>query len=225
MPSFEEAHDITMKVVAVGSGEALELGRGGDADVLLVHSPEAEVRFMEEGHGISRKPVMSNRFVIAGPADDPANVASAPDVVEVFDRIARAQAAFLSRGDESGTHKKELAIWRDAGIEPSGDWYLSSGQGMAETISIAAQTGAYLLTDSATFAVVRSKGDLKRLFSGDGSLDNPYSVIVTKKSKNPKAAEAFSSWITSGTGSRLISSYGVEIYDGAPLFTPVTDGP
>lgn len=218
IPHFEQLHDIDIKVIAVGSGEALDLGRGGDAHVLLVHAPAAEGRFMSSGHGISRKPVMTNDFVIAGPPSDPANIASV-DPVDAFRRIASVEATFISRGDESGTHSKELAIWDDAGIEPTGDWYLSSGQGMAETIAIAAESDAYALTDSATLVVVSAGASLEVFVEGNPDLQNLYSVIVVKRSDRQREAATFSDWLISEEGQRLIGSFGQKDH-GTSLFRP-----
>lgn len=216
-PRFEDDHpDLRMKVLAVGSGEALELGTNGDADVLLVHSPADEEGFMERGHGVTRKPVMRNDFVIAGPSGDPAAIASAQDAVDAFTRIATTNSTFVSRGDASGTHKKELEVWETAGISPSGDWYLSSGQGMAETLTIASERRAYVLTDTATLKATKSL-TLPSLFEGDPTLVNPYTVIVVKGARRMKAAVAFSDWITGEPGRAFIQEFGRDEH-GSPLF-------
>lgn len=212
-----------VKVVAVGSGEAMDLGRRGDADVLLVHSPGDELEFMNEGRGIFRKPVMRNDFVIAGPADDLAAVGSSADVADAFARIARRQSRFVSRGDRSGTHRKELETWEAAGIRPGGDWYLESGQGMAETLTIASERGAYVLTDTATLTVMRSRLDLAMLFQGGPALVNPYSVIPVKEARRQKAALAFAGWITGAKGQSFIREFGHQTYR-APLFVPTASG-
>lgn len=222
VPAFEETVPrLQVKVVAVGSGEAIDLGRRGDADVLLVHSPSAEETFMAEGHGVDRRAVMQNDFVIAGAPEDPAGIASAADAADAFRRIAQAETPFISRGDESGTHQRELRTWEQAGIAPSGGWYLSSGQGMAETIAIAAESGAYLLTDTATFTVAGSTGSLEVLFDGDPTLENPYSVIVVTKARHPEAARMFADWITGPDGQQLIGDFGWDRF-GKSLFIPTS---
>ena len=156
VPAFERTGDCKVKTVAVGSGQALAMGEKGDADVLLVHSPDAEETFMDEGHGASRTAVMHNDFVIVGPASDPANIADAPDATTAFRRIAREKAPFASRADESGTNAKELKLWEEAGIKPSGSWYLETGQGMGETLTVASQKEAYTLSDRGTFLATKN---------------------------------------------------------------------
>lgn len=221
VPEFERSYPtLRPKVIAVGSGEAMELGRRGDADVLLVHSPKDEAKFMEDGRGTSRSAVMSNDFVIAGPLDDPAGIESSANASEAFRLIAQTQSLFLSRGDESGTHKRELDLWVQAGLTPAGPWYLESGQGMAETLSIASEKMAYVLTDTATYAVVKSKAGITILLSGDPKLVNPYSVIPVKGSPKAKAAEAFAGWITGPAGQAFIGKFGKDRF-GSPLFEPV----
>ena len=207
------------KVIAVGSGEALELGATGDADVLFVHSPLDEKEFMRTGKGLYRKSVMSNAFAIAGPPSDPAGISDASSVREAFEKIARTSSAFVSRGDGSGTHKRESEIWRSISIEPKGTWYLESGQGMGETITIAQEKSAYLLTDTATFRVFGSKTDLELLFKGGDDLKNPYSVIPIRDARRPKAAAAFADWLTGPFGQKLVREFGKSKY-GEPLFSP-----
>lgn len=220
VPSFEQDHpDLRAKVVAVGSGEAIDLGRQGDADVLLVHSPKQEEQFMTEGFGEFRKRVMKNNFVIIGPSTDRARVAGASDAAAAVQKIAAAQDTFLSRGDESGTHQRELDLWEKAGVDHSGDWYVESGQGMAETLSISDQRSAYTLTDTATFKVMEGRISLKVLFEGDPALVNPYSVIPVKEARNREAALAFASWMTGSRGQQVIRKFGVKQY-GSSLFEP-----
>jgi tungstate transport system substrate-binding protein len=219
LPAFEEQSGCVPKTVAVGSGEAMALGEKGDADVLLVHSPEAEEEFMADGHGSSREAVMHNDFVLVGPPDDPAGVAGAPDAAEAMSRIAAAQAPFASRADESGTNAKELSLWEDAGVAPSGDWYLETGQGMGETLTIASQKQAYTLSDRGTFLAT---GNLESVISYEGSADllNSYHVIVVDEDgTNVGCAEEFSQWIRSESVQRTIGEFGVEEY-GEPLFVP-----
>jgi tungstate transport system substrate-binding protein len=207
------------KVVAVGSGEAIDLGREGDADILLVHSPRQEEEFMNQGFGVFRKRVAKNNFVIAGPSSDPASVAGASDSADAFARIAKSESPFLSRGDESGTHQRELQLWDRAGQQARGRWYLESGQGMAETLSIANQKDSYVLTDTASFRVMDSKISLTVLFEGDPLLVNPYSVIPVTAARRPSAANAFSAWISGPAGQHAIEEFGVERY-GSSLFQP-----
>jgi tungstate transport system substrate-binding protein len=221
-PAFERAHPgLRSKVIAVGSGEAMELGRRGDADVLLVHSPKDEVQFMEEGRGTSRTPVMSNDFLVAGPRDDPASIESQTSAARAFERIAFTRSLFLSRGDGSGTHKRELDLWSKAQIDPMGTWYLESGQGMAESLTIASEKKAYVLTDSATLAVLKSKREITPLYQGDPLLVNPYSVIPVKGSPRVRAAEAFAKWITGPAGQAFIGDFGKDRFR-SPLFEPAT---
>lgn len=206
--AFEQEHPrISLKIVTAGSGEILELGKGADADALLVHSPAAELAFMKNGYGLSRKPVMRNEFLIAGPAADPAGVGSATTAPDAFRLIASTSSTFVSRGDGSGTHKKESDIWRDSGAEHSGNWYLESGQGQAETIALAAEKHAYLLTDSSTFIAVPHPG-LVTLFEGNANLVNHYSVIVVRRAVNLKDAEELSRWLTSSSGQNVIADFG-----------------
>lgn len=222
MPGFEKDFpQYRAKVVAVGSGEAIELGRRGDADVLLVHSPDDELQLMSEGRGLWRSAVMSNDFVIAGPVSDPASIGTAASAVEAFASIASTPHLFLSRGDGSGTHRRETDVWRTAGISPRGSWYLSSGQGMAETLMIATEKGAYILIDHATLTVFRGKSELRTLFS-DGSLTNSYSVIPIRDARHSGPAQEFARWLTGVRGQRLIARFGRSEH-GRPLFDPAAD--
>jgi tungstate transport system substrate-binding protein len=219
LPSFERRSGCTVKTLAVGSGEAMELGERGDADVLLVHSPEAEQEFMEGGHGASRKPVMYNDFVLVGPGDDPAGVAQAREAPGALARIERAEAPFASRGDDSGTHAKELSLWESAGVEPSGSWYVETGQGMGETLTIAGQKRAYTLSDRGTFLATENL-DGELLLEGGEALLNPYHVIVVRGDEvNRDCAREFSTWITAPAAQSTIESFGVAEYD-EPLFFP-----
>ena len=214
----KENPDFRVKVVAVGSGEAMELGRRGDADVLLVHSPDDEEKFMKEGRGASRRPVMRNDFVIAGPPRDPAGVARRSDAVEVFRLISSARWPFISRGDDSGTHKRERKTWDRAEVRPAGRWYIESGQGMAETLTLASELEAYVLTDTATLKVMAKGLRLSTLSAGDPLLVNPYSVIPVRGSTR-RGALAFADWITGPRGQDFIESFGASKF-GDPLFTP-----
>jgi tungstate transport system substrate-binding protein len=212
-----------VKTIAVGSGEALELGEKGNADVLLVHSPKAEQEYMDGGHGLSRKAVMYNDFIVVGPKDDPATIKGADSVAEAFTRIAKAEAPFASRADESGTNAKELSIWEAAGIEPKGSWYIETGQGMGETLTIASQKQAYTLSDRGTYLATHNL-DLDLLVEGDKDLLNPYHVIVVQADGTKGAcAEKFSDWITSPKIQDEIGRFGVPKY-GEPLFVPDAKG-
>jgi tungstate transport system substrate-binding protein len=219
VPEFQDESACSVKTVAVGSGEALELGERGNADALLVHSPAAEEEFMDGGHGVSRSAVMHNDFVVAGPAEDPAKVRGAGSAAEAFTRISKEQAPFASRADESGTHTKELSIWEAAGVEPGGSWYVETGQGMGETLTIAGQKRAYTLADRGTF-LATDNVDLDLLVEGGSDLLNPYHVIVVEgEGVNRECAEAFADWITSPETQGQIEVFGVAEY-GEPLFFP-----
>jgi tungstate transport system substrate-binding protein len=223
LPAFRERAGVEVKVVAVGTGQALELGRRGDADALLVHDPEAEGRFMEEGHGALRRVVMHNNFVLVGPPDDPAGVKGRESIAEAFERIADRKAPFVSRGDESGTHKKELAVWRLARIEPQGAWYARAGVGMAQALRMADQKRAYTLTDRGTFLAQRPGLGLVVLSAGDPVLVNTYSVILVNPEKHPhvhaEAARQFADFLASEEGRRAIGDFGKDRL-GEPLFVP-----
>jgi tungstate transport system substrate-binding protein len=217
IPRYEGESDCSVKTIAVGSGEALELGAKGDADVLLVHSPDAEREFMGAGHGASRRPVMHNDFVVVGPPADPAGIKGGTSASEAFTRIAKAEAPFASRADESGTNTKELSLWEAAGIEPKGAWYIETGQGMGETLTIASQKQAYTLSDRGTFLAMDNL-DLDLLVEGGEDLLNPYHVIVVKgDGVNAACAREFSSWIVSPATQKEIGRFGVADY-GEPLF-------
>jgi tungstate transport system substrate-binding protein len=219
VPAFERTSDCSVKTVAVGSGEALKLGERGDADVLLVHSPDAEETFMKAGHGVSRRAVMHNDFVVVGPPADPAVAARTRTAPGAFKRIAAAHAPFASRGDDSGTNAEELKIWETAGITRRASWYFKTGQGMGETLTIASQKGAYTLSDRGTFLATKGL-DSKILEQGDQALQNPYHVIVVRHSgTNIDCAKAFSAWITSPSTQRMIGAFGRTKY-GRALFHP-----
>ena len=224
LPRFLAATGIEVRVVAVGTGQALRIARNGDADVLLVHHRPSEEAFVAEGHGVARHEVMINDYVIGGPRADPAGIADNSSAVAAFAQIAAAQAPFVSRGDDSGTHKKELALWAAAGIDPasaSGTWYREVGAGMGATLNIAAAMPAYLLSDRSTWVSFRNKGHLMLLVEGDPPLFNPYGVILVNPDRHPhvKAAEgqAFIDWMLSDEGQSAIASFRV---DGQQLFFP-----
>jgi tungstate transport system substrate-binding protein len=223
VPRFEDESGCSVKTVAVGSGEALELGERGDADALLVHSPDAEQEFMDAGNGVSREAVMHNDFVVVGPADDAAKIKGSGSAADAFTRIEKAEAPFGSRADESGTHTKELEIWEAAGIEPKGSWYIETGQGMGETLTIAGQKSAYTLSDRGTW-LATDNVDLELLVEGGQDLLNPYHVIVVEGEKvNEGCAQEFSDWITSAETQREIGRFGVSEH-GEPLFVPDAKG-
>jgi tungstate transport system substrate-binding protein len=223
VPAFEKQSGITVKVIAVGSGQALELGRRGDADVLLTHSPEAEKKFMDEGWGDQRRAVMHNDFVIVGPADDKAAVKSATSATEALQKISQAQTSFISRSDESGTHVKEKSLWKAAEIAPSGDWYIQAGTGMAPCLRMAHEKQAYILCDRATFLALKEEIQLVVLHEGDERLLNRYSVITLNPQKHPQvhqgAANQLATFLLSPGGQALIRDFGKERY-GQSLFTP-----
>jgi tungstate transport system substrate-binding protein len=219
VPAFERGSDCSVKTVAVGSGQALKLGERGDADVLLVHSPDAEEAFMKAGHGASRRAVMHNDFVVVGPPADPAGVARTDSAPDAFKRIAADRAKFASRGDESGTNAKELKLWEAADVTPRGSWYFKTGQGMGETLTIASQKRAYTLSDRGTFLAPKGL-ESKILEQGDAALQNYYHVIVVRHpGTNAGCAKAFSAWITSPPAQRLIGAFGRAKY-GRALFHP-----
>jgi tungstate transport system substrate-binding protein len=219
VPAFQRTSACSVKTVAVGSGQALTLGARGDADVLLVHSPDAEEAFMKAGHGVSRRPVMHNDFVVVGPPADPAGVARTHTAPDAFKRIAAAHAVFASRGDDSGTNAKELKLWQAAGTTPRGSWYIKTGQGMGETLTIASQKRAYTLSDRGTFLATKGL-ESKIVEQGDPALQNYYHVIVVRHpGTNLACAKAFSNWITSPPTQRLIGAFGRAKY-GRALFHP-----
>jgi tungstate transport system substrate-binding protein len=223
LPRFREQTGIDVRAVAVGTGQALELGRRGDADVLLVHDPAGEQRFVDEGFGVGRRPVMWNDFVLVGPPADPAGVKGLASAAGAFARIARAGAPFVSRGDESGTHVKERAVWRRAGIEPGGAWYVRAGAGMGQVLRMADEKRAYTLADRGTFLALRPGLDLAILCQGDPLLVNPYSVILVNPAKHShvraEAARKFADFLLAPPTQRLIGDFGKDHF-GQPLFFP-----
>lgn len=222
--AYEADHpEHALKVVAVGTGEALALGRRGDADVLLVHDPEAERAFVEAGHGTGRTPVMRNRFVVVGPPSDPADVAAADSVVEAFRAVARAEAPFVSRADGSGTHRRERAIWEAAGVRPGGGWYREVGQGMAETLRFADERGAYTLSVSANFFALADRLGLEILLDGGPRTENVYSVVPAADPPHPDAARALARWLTGPEARRVVAEFGREEH-GRALFRPAAGG-
>jgi tungstate transport system substrate-binding protein len=224
LPDFKEKFDVDVDVIAVGTGQALTLGQDGNADVLLVHARAKEDDFMAAEHGVRREDVMYNDFVILGPEADPAGIMGMTDAVEAMKMIAKSESPFISRGDESGTNTKELSIWKVAGIEPTGDWYISAGQGMGEVITMANEQQAYTLSDRATYLARTLTGlDLVIVTEGDPILFNPYGVIAVNPNKNPNIqvdlANQFIDWIISLPTQELIAEYGLAEF-GESLFIP-----
>ncbi|HET7731950.1 MAG TPA: substrate-binding domain-containing protein [Usitatibacter sp.] len=220
LPQFRKASGIDVRVVAVGTGQALDLGRRGDADVVLVHDREAEERFVREGFGVRRHDVMYNDFVLVGPARDPAGCRGA-DIVAAFRRIAAARAPFVSRADKSGTHAAELRYWKMAGVAPGGAWYRETGSGMGPTLNTAAAMDGYALADRGTWLSFRNRGELAVLVEGDRRLFNAYGAILVNPERHPhvkrEAGQAFIDWLVSPAGQRAIAAYRI---DGEPLFFP-----
>ncbi len=220
LPAFRRAHpEYRVRVIAVGSGEALRLAARGDADVVLTHSPRAEAEFMAAGHGESRWPVMFNDFVIVGPEDGPASACPQADAAAALGCIARAGALFISRGDDSGTHARERELWSAAGLEPGGSWYREAGQGMGAVLMMASERRAYTLTDRGTFLSLQDRLRLSVRVEGDPRLRNPYSVTVVRAASNLTGARAFARWLTGREAQRLIGDFGRERFE-RPLFTP-----
>lgn len=221
LPVFEAETGIEVRVVAQGTGQALETARRGDADVVLVHARAAEEAFMAEGHGLERHDVMYNDFVIVGPGADPAGVREAPDAAAALAGIAAAEASFASRGDDSGTHAAERALWQEAGIAPEGDWYRETGSGMGPTLNVAAQMPAYTLTDRGTWISFNNRGELEVLFEGDPALFNQYGAIVVNPAVHPAVkaglGQRFVDWLVSQPGQSAIARYRI---GGEQLFTP-----
>jgi len=222
IPAFEKASGYSVKTVAVGSGQAIEMGARGEADVVLAHSPAAEEEFMASGKGGSRRVVMHNDFVILGPAADPAK-AKGRDALEAMARIARARAPFVSRGDDSGTHTLELKLWEQAKVEPKGSWYQESGQGMGATLQIANDKDAYVLTDRGTYLATDNAKDLELLVEGSSELLNVYHVMDVAPSAgervNAAGGKAFADWIVSPEAQDIIRTFGEDRF-GEPLFVP-----
>lgn len=222
LPEFQRAHpEYRVRFIAAGSGELLSLGARGDLDVLLSHSPSAELEFVEAGHATSRRQVMENDFVIVGPPSDPAAVRPLDDAVAALEQIAAAGARFLSRGDDSGTHRKELELRAEADLGRGGPGYRELGQGMGAVLRAASELEAYALCDRATFLNLNETLDLEILVEGDLRLRNVYSVIQVDGAKEAEGARAFAEWVTSDRGRRAIAGYGRERF-GLSLFRPVS---
>lgn len=225
LPAFTENYGIPVDVVAVGTGAALELGRNGDADVVMVHARNLEDQFVAEGYGVNRRDIMYNDFIILGPPSDPAGVSDAGSAAEAMDLIADAEAVFISRGDNSGTHNRELQLWSSARVDPAGSWYREVGQGMGAVITMANEEEAYTLADRGTYLSYRSEIDIEVVYEGDEALFNPYGIIAVNPQEYPDnnyvGAMALIAFFTSPDGQELIGGYRVE---GEVLFTPNTGG-
>jgi tungstate transport system substrate-binding protein len=224
LPTFKEKTGITVNVVAVGTGQAIKNAQNCDGDVLLVHAKPAEEKFVAEGYGVKRFDLMYNDFVIVGPPSDPAGVAGTKDVKAALTKIAEAKAPFASRGDDSGTHKKEQALWKAAGVDPSqgsGQWYSETGSGMGATLNTGVGMGAYVLTDRATWISYKNKGDFTIAVEGDKALFNQYGAILVNKEKCPSVkadlGQQFVDWLLSAEGQTVIGSFKIE---GQQLFFP-----
>ncbi|MEE9453050.1 MAG: substrate-binding domain-containing protein [Paracoccaceae bacterium] len=221
LPQFTAQTGISVRVIAVGTGQALRIARSGDADVLLVHHRASEDAFINEGYGIARRDVMFNQFVIIGPLSDPAGVKDAQTAAEALTLIAQSQSKFASRGDNSGTHLRELELWQAAGITPKGGWYQEIGSGMGTTLNFASAADAYTISDDGTWTTFHNHGDLVQLFAGDETLFNPYGIILVNPERyahvNYQSARIFSDWLTSPAGQEAIGAF---IVDGKLAFCP-----
>jgi tungstate transport system substrate-binding protein len=228
LPLFEKDTGIQVRVVALGTGQALDLARRGDADVVFVHDQPAEEKFVAEGYGVERKPVMYNDFVLVGPKSDPAKVGGSKDILEAFRRVQSAQAPFVSRGDKSGTHAAELRFWKAANVDldaTKGAWYRETGSGMGPALNTASSMNAYILTDRGTWLSFKNRGDLAILVEGDNRLFNQYGVILVSPAKHPHVkkdlGQVFIDWLVSPRGQQAIASYRIE---GEQLFFPNAKG-
>ncbi|WP_075222929.1 substrate-binding domain-containing protein [Acuticoccus yangtzensis] len=224
LPIFTEKTGIEVRVVAVGTGQAIKNAANGDGDVLFVHAKPAEEKFVADGDGVERFDVMYNDFVIVGPPADPAGVAGSSDVVDALGKIAEAEAPFASRGDDSGTHKAELALWKEAGVDvssASGGWYRETGSGMGATLNTGTAMGAYIMTDRATWISFGNKGDYQIAVEGDPKMFNQYGIMLVNPEKHPNVkadlGQTFVDWVISPEGQEAIAAYKV---DGQALFFP-----
>lgn len=226
LPPFEKMMDVKVDVIAVGTGKALKLGETADVDVVMVHDPQAEEKFVAQGFGVNRRTFMYNDFVILGPAEDVAGIGGAKDAAQAFARVAQSQSTFVSRGDQSGTHMKEKAIWRKAEVTPAGRWYLETGLSMEDVLVMSDQKKAHTLSDRGTYLAFKDKIRLKILYSGDPSLFNYYSIIAVNPQLHPrinyKKAMALIDWVTSPEGQQIIASF---TKGGEKLFYPTPTEP
>jgi tungstate transport system substrate-binding protein len=228
LPRFTSKTGIGVKVVALGTGQALDVGRRGDADVVFVHDKSAEQKFLAEGFGVRRHDVMYNDFVMIGPSGDPAKIGGQKDVLEALRSIASKRALFISRGDRSGTHEAELRYWKDAGLDLAsikGDWYREIGQGMGAALNMASALNAYVLSDRGTWLAFKNRGELSILVEGDRQLFNQYGVMLVNPAKHPsvkvKEGQVFVDWLISPDGQKTIADYKI---GGEQLFFPNADG-
>lgn len=226
LPYFEKEYNIKVKVIAVGTGKALEMGKNGEADVLLTHAKDSEMEFLKEGHGMKRVEVMYNDFILVGPNSDPLNIKQnySNDIYKALETIYNQnEYKFVSRGDDSGTHKKELKIWKEIDIKPNGDFYIQNGSGMADTLKMADEKQAYTLTDRGTYLSMKDEIELDIFVEGNDILFNQYSVTTVNSEKNEqinsKGAKKFQKWFSSKYTQEIIGKYGKEEY-GEVLFTP-----
>lgn len=221
LPLFEKDSGYSVQVIAVGTGKALKMGEDGDVDVVLVHAPGAEKQFVESGFGLERHPVMYNDFIILGPEADPAGLKGSKTAAEGLQKIADAQAIFISRGDDSGTHKKEKQLWEAAGVTPQGEWYREAGQGMGKVIQMAGELEGYTLADRGTWLASMGKSPLKIALEGDEVLHNPYGIIAVSPERYPDinhaGAEALIAWLTAEAGQQAIGEFRIA---GQQLFVP-----
>ena len=221
LPKFTQATGYEVHVIAVGTGKALRMGQDGDVDVVLVHARPAEEKFVAAGYGEQRHDVMYNDFVILGPANDPAKVGEAKSATDAMQRIAKHEAVFVSRGDDSGTNKKERRLWKAANLEPKGSWYREAGQGMGKVIQMANELNAYTLSDRGTWIAYSNKTQLKIAYQGDKVLFNPYGIIAVNPKRYPdvnhSGAQALIDWMTGNDGQKLIAQFKIA---GFQLFTP-----
>ncbi|ODN66541.1 substrate-binding domain-containing protein [Methylophaga muralis] len=217
--AFTESTDIKVAVIAVGTGQALKLGANGDVDVALVHAPQAELEYVEKGYFIDRRYVMYNDFVMVGPTDDPAGIASANNISEAMQKIVESGSRFVSRGDDSGTHKKELELWQTANISPSGSWYVQAGQGMGAVLKIADEMSGYALTDRGTQIAYQDKMQLQLLFEGGSMLSNPYHIMAVNPEQHPHVqaamAKQYMDFVTGEQGKHIIDNFKI---NDQPLF-------
>jgi tungstate transport system substrate-binding protein len=224
VPMFEKRTGLSVKTISVGTGQALALAARGEADVTLAHAPAQEKKYVEDGKMLNRRLVMYNDFVLIGPAEDPAGIKGQPKVAEALRRIAEKGVPFVSRGDKSGTHALELALWKQAGIEPKGSWYLESGQGMGQTLLVANEKKGYAVTDRGTYLAFQKRVSLPILMEKDRALLNIYSVMEVNAANGPRvnaaAGKAFADFMVSPEVQGVIRTFGVEKF-GQPLFVPI----
>lgn len=222
LPPYEKMFNVRVDVIAVGTGKALELGKNGDVDIVLVHARSSEDQFVAEGYGVNRRDVMYNDFIIIGPASDPAGIKGMKDAVASLKRIFEKKTPYVSRGDNSGTHQREKSLWEEAEVQPTGGWYMETGQGMGATLQIADEKRAYTISDRGTYLAYKGKIELEIMVEGDTQkLGNPYGIIAVNPAKHPHVnyvyAMALIGWVTSVEGQKIIADFK---QSGVPLFYP-----